>query len=171
MERRPKTHTQPLPRSKEALIDLLKRALELSEVEEIRVTPSEFHIRRSVHEDEEVLPKTDTSKLEIDPDFLLKSLELEELPIETKDDHPYLRLQHACSRIGAKGLSAIALLAPDGEWLSAFLGLDESRPERVLGLRAVYTVSPSYEEKIVVIGASSNFLIDARVGVIIDLGV
>jgi hypothetical protein len=170
-EKKPRTHTEPLPRSLEELVQLFKLGISLPDVEEIRVTASEFHIRRVVEDGQVVLPKESGLDEALDPDFVLGRIELEELPF-VPEAHPYRNIEAAMRQVMVRGLRPGFLFAPEGPWLSAYLDLPETPPiAHVFGMRVVYSHLETYQEKFVVVGGPTQYLTDASFGAIIDMGI
>lgn len=105
----------------------------------------------------------------MDFDDILGSVDLVELEFQP-DNHPYLQLYDATRRLVDRGLTVTAILAPDPDTLSAFLGLEEEEPEAVFGIRVIYMHSEKYPDKLVVVGGPTSYLLDLSNGVVIDIG-
>ena len=171
--RRLRMHVQPLPRTIEEIVALFKRVVELPHTHEIKLTPAEFSVQRMVADGESVVPSSEDEVAEIDPADLLTALEKSDALHQLKFDperHPYQALEFATRMITSFRLRPSHIVAPSGEWLSAFLDLTDPRPERVFGMQVVYTDKAIFEDKILVVGGPTTMLIDASVGVIINMG-
>lgn len=166
----PRTHVEPLPRSQEELVLRFKEAISLPSVEEITVTTSELRVRRSVLPDQEVFPKNAEQSDVYDPDLLLGVVELDDVPFNEKA-HPLLVLHAAMQKVLDRNLKPLYIVAPKGPWLCAYIGLEDQRLTHVYGMQVIETESPSYQERLVVLGSSTAYFADARYGVSIDLGV
>jgi hypothetical protein len=170
-EKKPRTHTEPLPRSIEELIRRFKQAISLSGVEEVKITPAEFSVRRLVEDGVDVLPKESGVEELPDPEFVLERLDLEELPFDP-GGLPTVQLVSATQRISSRRMNPVAIFAPEGPWISAFFGLPEDTPlTHLFGMRVIYSASETCQEKLVAVGSPTHYLTDATYGVIIDIGV
>lgn len=175
-ERRLRSDVRTLPRSPEELVLLFKRLIELPGIQRVEVTPQNIIVQRLISDNEQVIPDAgEGESTEIDIGFLLTSISkneaLIELPFEP-DRHPYHALLSATAHIHDKKLRPCFLIAPEGEWLGAYLGLPEGAvPESCFGMRVVYTRDEAFEDKLLVLGGPSNLLTDVSIGVAINLGV
>lgn len=167
-----KTHEEPLPASMDEVVNFFKKALTLQNVQKIVVTPKQFSVTRQVREGEPVLPEELVSETAIDVGALLRSVESEHYTFDP-EEHPYMCLVGACKRITDNNLYVSHILALEGEWLSAWLGLDyqPSGGSRVLGMKVVYADDEMLEGKVIVLGSpvSAGLLLDATHGVIVDM--
>lgn len=164
----PKTQTEPLPRSVEDLVAFFKSVIVLPCLEEIRVTPKSVSVRRLVEEGEPVLPRR--SEERPDPPFVLGRLELDHLPFDP-EAHPLLSLLDAMGRVTDRNLRPSHLLAPEGPWVAAYVGLPgDEPPSHLYGMEVLCSSADEFEEKMVVVGTSTGYLEDARFGVVIDMG-
>ncbi len=169
MEQKLKTAELNLPKNQEGVIALFKRVLVLPKTMDIRVTPSSFTVSRYVAGDEDVVPED----IDVIPDFefVTGKIAMEEIPFQP-GAHPYLVVEAAMRMLTDTGLKICGILAPDASMLVAYLGLDlEVAPEYVLGHRVIYTEKTPSLEKLVIVGGSSHYFIDATHGVIVDMGV
>ena len=165
-----KTHVEALPPDQDALLALFKRAIQLTGVEEIRITPEDgFLMRRQCEEDEKPWPTTDD--VEVDADFVLARLELEEVPFHP-DAHPLQTVAEAVRMVTTQGFIPSFFFAPEGGWVAAYMDLPATpAPTHVLGMRVATFHTDTYQEKFVVVGGPSNYLADACYGVIVDMGI
>ena len=167
-----RTHRQALPRGVDALLRLFKRAIQLSAVEEIKVTPEVFSVTRVMDEADpgEVFPK-ESADDDADPLYLLSKVELENAPFDP-EQHPFLALVAATRALGKTSSRVAAILAPDDGSFAAYFGLEaDERPELFLGMRVIYNQDEKYSDKLVVLGGPTAYLADVTNGVIIDMGV
>jgi hypothetical protein len=172
-----KTHKQALPRSVEGVVALFRHVVLLREVQEIRVTPTEFEVSRLLEADstEDVVPSP-AEKNDVEPEFLFKRLDLTHVEFNP-DRHPYLTLVKATEEMTEVNVRPIAVMAPSADLFAAFFGLDDgAQPPHFLGLRMIYGVfgesqDHNYADKIVVVGGPTPYLSDATHGFIIDIGV
>ncbi len=175
MDKTPRTHTEPFPRSVEELVALFKKVVTLPDVEEINVTSEGFRVRRLVGEDEDVIPRKGKLDEHLDPDFVLNQLALNDALVElpfVPDAHPYHNMEAAMQMLTDRDVRPAFFFAPEGPWVAAYFDLDKDPPPtHVLGLRIVYSKSETYREKFVVVGSSSGYLSDSSFGVIIDMGI
>lgn len=162
-----KTESQPMPKSLSGLLALLKSALALPRVDELRVTPKEVVVTRRIAAGETVWEKL--PDLEPDPVFLVENIERLEMPVDP-ERHPWHQLFDAMAVIQARRLSVMFVCAPAGGLFAAELGLDED-PEWLMGYPVHYTSNPLYAERAVIVGGTSPYLEDASLGVLITLGV
>lgn len=170
--RRLRTHTQPLPRTVEEIVALFKRVIELPDTYEIRITTAEFSVQRMVADGESVIPVLEAPQ-QVDAAFVLERVEasgnLSSLPFDP-DRHPYLSLELATRMLGAYRVKPTFMVAQTGESLSSFLALEEARPSSVFGMPVVYSDTPSFEDKLVVLGGPTALLTDVTHAIIIDMG-
>lgn len=165
-----RSKTLPLPRTKEQLLELLKRVLDLSELREITVTEQSVTVSRRVPGNAPVVPPTDDDET-VDGEFALHHLadNLDEYPF-APEEHPLFILRDVMARITNRGLRPNWVLAPAGGWLEAYLGLPEEPPAtHVFGMRVVLLRDQKYG-KLVVVGSPTNYLSDASYGVIVEMG-
>jgi hypothetical protein len=169
-------HTEPLPKSDDAVISLFKKALRLSAVMEIAVTPTEFRVSRTMDDDdsEPVFPKQITN-ITADLEFLLSKLdEMATLVngVFLPTENPYAVLRSVTKQITDQRLGVVAIMAPSGFLFADYFGLEEgSKPEAFMGIRVIYHDLPHYPDKLVVLGGPNTFVNDATYGVIVDPGV
>ncbi len=156
-----RVHAMPLPASREAIISTVKRMLDLSGVKKIEITSRRLAMTRAVRENEPIFPESDVPA---DPAFLLPRLDLVEI---ASAGHPFLTLERATATLGARGLKVAAIFAPRGLLLGAFLGRDDE-PKTVFGYDVVYTESPTFENKLLVVGGATAWVSDASHAVVID---
>jgi hypothetical protein len=173
-ERRLRTDQRVLPRTPEELVDLFKRTIDLPGLQKIEVTPTQFVVQRMVSDGEAVIPSGEESSA-VDPTFLLTTLQkgnaLHVLPF-APDRHPHMSLLEATDYVTGLRLRPTFLIAPEGEWLGAFLGLDEKAvPSSCFGMKVIYTRDESFADKILVLGGPTTLLTDVACGVVIDIGV
>lgn len=164
-----RAETVALPRTKELTLKLLGKLLDLSEIQEIVISPGDITVSRRVAENVPVVPSV--ADEDIDGDYVLHHLadDLEE-HVST-DEHPLLIIRDVMSRITLRGLRPNWILAPSGGWVEAFFGLPEEPPAtHVFGMRIIPLQDQEYR-KLVVVGSPTNYLSDAAFGVIVDMGV
>lgn len=170
--KRLRTHTQPLPRTVEEIVALFKRVIELPDTYEIRVTTNEFSVQRMVADGEPVLPSVVDAQ-QVDVAFVLERVEsagnLSSLPFDP-ERHPYLSLELATRMLGAYRVKPTFLVAQTGDSLSSFLALEEGKPQGVFGMPAIYSDTPAFEDKLVVLGGPTALLTDVTHAIIIDMG-
>lgn len=170
--RRLRTHAQPLPRTIEEIVALFKRVIELPDTQEIRITPAEFSVQRLVADGESVIPSVEVAQ-HVDAAFVLERVEasgnLSSLSFDPQR-HPYLSLELATRTLSAYRVKPTFLAAQRAEDLSAFLALEDPRPQSVFGMPVIYSDTPSFEDKLVVMGGPTNLLADVTHAIIIDMG-
>jgi hypothetical protein len=175
-ERRLRSDTRTLPRSPEELVALFKRLIELPGIQKVEVTPQNITVQRLISDQEQVIPEVGEGEAaEVDPIFLPTAISKNEALVELSFDperHPYHALLGATDMIHEKKLRPSFIVAPEGEWLGAYLGLPEGTvPESCFGMRVIYTRDDAFEDKLLVLGGLSNLLTDVSIGVAINLGV
>lgn len=170
--KRLRTHTQPLPRTVEEIVALFKRVIELPDTYEIRITTNEFSVQRMVADGEQVLSSVVDAQ-QVDPTFVLERVEssgnLSSLPFDP-ERHPYLSLELATRMLGAYRMKPTFLVAQTGDSLSSFLALDEGKPQSIFGMPVIYSDTPVFEDKLVVLGGPTALLTDVTHAIIIDMG-
>lgn len=171
--RRLRSEARSLPRSADELVALFRRVIELPRLQVIEVTGDKFTVSRLVAEGEAVIPE-EHDVVEVDADFVIRKVQeasgLVELPFEPQR-HPHMALLEATEMVVKQRLRPTFLIAPEGEWLSAFLGLPEGAiPESCFGMRVIYTENELFENKVLVLGGTTNLLTDVSYGVVIDMG-
>lgn len=168
-----KTHVEALPTSEDQLIGRVKRIVSLPGVQRITISGSSIEVIRACMEGEAVIP-ADIPDEVVDVMDLVNRVPKDDEPYDP-ETHPYLTLYSATDRISKKNLSVTHIIAPEGEWLAAWLGLDTNivGGSKVFGIRVVYTDNQLMEGKVVVLGSPnpSGILSDASYGVIIDMGI
>lgn len=171
--RRLRSDTRPLPRSADELVALFKRVIELPGIQKIEISQTQFVVARMVGDGELVVPDPG-EQVEVDAGFVLQRITEQDGLVELAFDptrHPYLSLLEATAMVNGQRLRPTHLIAPEGEWLAAFLGLPEdATPESCFGMKVLYTKSESFENKILVLGGPTNLLTDVSYGVAIDMG-
>lgn len=175
-ERRLRSDVRALPRSPEELVGLFKRLIELPGIQKVEVTPQNITVQRLISDQEAVIPEAGEGEAaEVDVSFLLTSITKTEMLVELPFDperHPYHALLGATAHIHEKKFRPSFLVAPEGEWLGAYLGLPEGTvPESCFGMRVIYTRDDAFEDKLLVLGGPTNLLTDVSIGVAINLGV
>lgn len=164
-------HSEPLPRSQELILQRFKQAIQLSGVEEIRITPKEFVVHRRM-EDEGPVFSDEPPDMEADAEFLLTKISenLVELP-KTDASHPYVDLAEATSQINRQRLHVCAILAPRN--LADVFGLEPgSEPDTFCGMKVIYhDLEEKYPDKLVLLGGPTRYISDATCGVIVDTGI
>jgi len=150
----------------------LKKVLVLPSVQKVEVTPSQISVFREVREGEAVVPGGDVAEVEVDIGDLIRSIELvnhEFIPGE----HPYISLERAARTLTEEDMFVTHILAPEGEWLSAWLSLDYVPPQegRVLGMKVMYSTSDMLDGRVLLLGSpsSAGLLVDTTNGIVIDM--
>lgn len=172
MDKTLQTHVEPLPRTKDELVELFKRAIELPNVDEVKISTREgFIVRRMVGDEEQVMPKPAEVE-ELDPDFVMQRLELDELDY-VNDEHPLQTLARGTREITVRGYLPSHFFTPAGEWVQAILDLPDgvAPPTHCLGMRVAEFQSEAFQEKFVLVGGPTHYLSDACFGVIVDMGI
>jgi hypothetical protein len=171
MEQSIRAHTEPLPGSIDEVVAFLKRVLVLPNVQKVEVTSTQISVMRQVREGEPVVP-VELLEDNVDVSALLKRLQPEQYPFDP-EEHPYFCLEGACRTITNKKLFVTHILAPEGEWLSGWLGLSyvPSNRSRVLGMQVVYANHELLEGRIVLLGSTSSSctLADVVHGIVVDI--
>jgi hypothetical protein len=170
-ERVVRTAILPLPRSLSQLVWLVQRMLSLPQLQRLEVATDGVTVERCVFPNEEVAPVA--SFPYPDAKFILRTVQelgaLHEMPFDP-EVHPYLALLEATNQIHKAGLRPCAIVAPDAEWLSAFLGIDDARTS-VFGMEVILAGEDVLDNRLVVLGGTSPFIFDASYGVIVVSGV
>lgn len=165
-EKKPRTHDEALPPTREKLVALFMASVALPDVQEIKVTPTSYSVTRLVADGEDVLPKSSADS--VDAEFLIQHTEHEELDPEP-DLHPYLLLEKAMRRLTERGLVPVCLLVPQGGLFPAFFALpDHDRLDHFMGVRVVY-FDDEEMTKIVVVGGRNPYFAEASLGIFIDM--
>jgi hypothetical protein len=150
----------------------LKKVLALPYVQRVEVTTAEIRVTRQVRDGEPVVPEDLVVEAAVDVGALVKRIQPEQYPFRP-DEHPYFCLEGATRTITERKLFVTHILAPEGEWLSAWMGLDyvPVQGARVLGMKIVYSDSDLLDGRIVLLGSASSagLLADTLHGVVIDL--
>lgn len=168
-EKNLRTKILPIPRSTDELIELFRQVLGLSNVQEFKVTPSGVTVQRFVEDGEDVIPG-EIHVSDIDADFVLKSVEQENLSFDP-EEHAYLRMKRAVQTLLNRRQRPCAVLAPNPEMFAAFLGLD-TPAETFFGFPILYLTSESMSgaDKCVVVGGPTDSIRDATHGIVVDMG-
>lgn len=164
-----RAQTVPLPRTKELTLKLLGKILDLSEIQEVVISPGDITVSRRVAENVPIVPSVDDE--DVDGDYVLRHLadNLEE-HVYT-DAHPLFVIRDVMNRITLRGLRPNWVLVPAGGWAEAYFDLPEEPPAtHVFGMRIIPLRDQEYR-KLVVVGSPTNYLSDASFGVIVDMGV
>jgi hypothetical protein len=164
-----KTHTEELPGSLEELVERFKSVITLPNVEEVRVTPTQFQVKRRVRSSSEVLPDPEEHK-QIDPAYVIDQVELVD-DGRHPEEHPWFHMRTAFDLIRGRGFTPSFLVAPSGGYVEAYFGFPEEPPkDTAMGLPILRTDNETCQHKLVVLGGTTTFLTDAKLGVVIDLG-
>lgn len=172
MEQSVRKHEEPLPSTFDGVISYLKKVLILPSVQKVEVTPSHITIFREVREGEVVVPSADVEEIEVAIGDLIKNLSLANYKY-TPGEHPYVCLERGVRILTNSDLFVTHILAPEGEWLSAWLDLDcvPEQGGRVFGMKVAYSPSDMLEGRVLLLGSpsSAGLLVDATQGLIIDM--
>ncbi len=165
-ERALRTQSFPLPRTAQDIALLVKRAVGLPHVQELRVTPRDVQIDRLVLPEEDILPP------ELVPgDLTAESIQaiLTSVPFPFEpDEHSYIRLVRAFRFVEARRMNVVAVLAPNPAEFQAFLGFEGEDMTSFFGV-PVYYFSEGVGDKVVLVGSGSD-LRGASLGVLVDMG-
>lgn len=168
-ERKARTQEIPLPETKDDLFAFFKRAITLSEVQQIVITTSTISVTRIVSDSDVVIPPAIQAEVP-DFEFLLGRIAsaLRVYPFRPTD-HPYTMLMNSADELARINLRPTHLVAPSEEILAAWVGRDKIRSNQVLGYKVLYT--QKYADKILLLGSSSNtgLLSDVVTGIIMDI--
>ncbi len=160
-----KSETRALPagpNAREALHQLLSKLLFLPKLEEIIINSSGVELSRAVQDEPVWPPELDGDTDLVGYDFILKRLELHELPVDVCKFPPEA-LQAAAEGLGNQ---IVGFLAPQGELAFAYFGLDGT-PPRLFGYPVLFGEAET--TKLVVVGGPTHFWSDAREGVVIEM--
>ncbi|HQP39405.1 MAG TPA: hypothetical protein PLI95_29685 [Polyangiaceae bacterium] len=168
-EKNLRTKILPIPRSTDELVELFRKVLGLANVQEFKVTPAGVTVQRRVDDGEDVIPG-ELHVSDIDADFVLKSVEQENLSFDP-EEHAYLRMTRAVQLLLNRRQRPCAVLAPNPELFAAFLGLD-TPAETFFGFPILYFTADSLAgaDKCVVIGGPTDSIRDAAHGIVVDMG-
>lgn len=168
-----KRHVEALPESKDLLLKRLATIVSLPNVQKVTIDTKEVEVLRQCRESEPVIPG-DVPDSVVDVADLIKRIEKDSHPFDP-EEHPYFVLEMSMRRISAKRLSVTHIVAPSGDWLAAWLGLDvDFRPgDKCFGLTVVYTDAELMSGKVLLLGSSNPAapLADVSYGVIIEMGI
>lgn len=167
-DRELRTRTRPLPDSMLDLVELFRRVMGLPYVQSVSVDTNTVTVSRYILEGEDVVPPP-LSIAELDGAFVLGRLNL--VPLDfVPDEHAYFRLVRACQAITDQKRVVVALMAPNPDLFSAFLGLEQNvrTGQAVLGHTVLY-FGHGYD-KFVVVGGRGPDPRDADIGIVVDMG-
>lgn len=169
----------PMPPNEKRLQSVVLMLLRLPRLLELKVTPKGIDVKRAVDLSvgEAVVPET---VLEVargeepdmpDVDFLLKSLELEQLA-DDKERHQLTTLVEMTERVRGRGLHAVAWYVARGDTLDSFLAQPEGTLSAYLLGVPVYYVDEDQlpEGKLLLVGATTAHSIDSAYGITADIG-
>lgn len=168
-----KTHTQPIAgMNNTEMLTVMKRALRRPYVMQLalKADPAVLEVSRWCNDGEDVLPPEDPkdSPNFLDLEFLVGRLEAHVIDAEM---HPMHQLFAAMQAIRATKHTPVRMVAPPGGMLSAFLGVsDSSDMPYCFGVPVSYVSDPLVQEKILLVGSTSEYLEDAASVAILDLG-
>lgn len=171
------TQRIPLPTGEKRLLETIAMALRLSQLLELKVTPTGIEVRRGVGEDEPAVPET---LLEVargvdppaaDVDLLLRQLDIESLPFDP-GRHQLTTLVEMTARVRARQLFCSAWYVAEGDDLDRFLAQPEGTlSAELLGLPVHYVPEDQLPQgKLLLVGSSTRHSIDAAYGVLADIG-
>lgn len=169
-------HSEPLPRSGDALLALFKRSMQLPSVTEVVVTPTEFRVSRALEDDDEVVFPKETAGPDADLEHLLAKITsmdgLEEAVVDPRCN-PYIILRNVTKTVTDRLLRVVALVVPRGPLFADYFGLEEgAMPDSFMGIRVTYhDFADRYPDKLVVLGGPTIYFNDATLAVIVDTGV
>lgn len=168
-----KRHTEALPETKDLLLKRLATIFTLPNVQKVTVDNKEIEVLRQCRESEPVIPG-DVADSVVDLADLIKRINKDSHPFDP-EEHPYYVLEQAMRRITSKHLSVTHIVAPDGGWLAAWLGVDFDfrAGDKCFGMTVVYTNAELMSGKVVLLGSSNPAapLVDVSYGVIIEMGI
>lgn len=169
-------HSEPLPRSGDALLALFKRAMQLPSVVELVVNPTEFRVSRALEDDDEAVFPKETAGPDADFEHLMaKIAEADGLTEAAVDPtlNPYLVLRNVTEEITDDNARVVAIIAPRGPLFSDYFGLaEDTMPDSFMGIRVTYhDLVDRYPGKLVVLGGPTIYFNDATRAVIVDTGV
>lgn len=168
-----KRHTEALPETRDQLLKRMALIFSLPNVQKVTVDNKEIEVLRQCRESEPVIPGSIPDSV-VDVADLLKRIEKVDHPFDP-EEHPYYVLEQAMRDITSRKLSVTHAVAPSGDWLAAWLGVNfEIRPgDRVFGMTVAYTEAELMSGKVVLLGSSNPAapLSDVSYGVIIEMGV
>lgn len=167
-----KTHRVPMQKlSPDDLVSLVKRSIQLSLVQEIKISSEGFYLSRMMEDEDEAVLPTAGADDGVDMDFVLSRIDLENAKFDP-EANPYLVLVEATAKMTDDKLKVSALLVPKSDTFVDYFGLpeDEGIPAAFMGIRVVEHTSTQYDGKLVVIGGPTIYLTDATRGIIIDMG-
>lgn len=166
MELRTETLQLPTgPDARERLVRILSAAVGLSNVNQVVINGSGVALTRAV--DGPVWPLEMIEGMDTDLvgyDFILKRIELQELPVE-RCAFPPDALQAAAELLGNQ---IVGFLCPPGEAGPAYFGL-EGTPAVIFGYPVIY--GDSETTKLIVVGGPNHYWSEAREGVVVELEV
>lgn len=174
----PRVQRLPLPANETRLRQLVLELLKLDRLLELKLTPRGIEVQRAVEPDEPVVPET---MIELGqgldppvPDFeaLLKHLPLMESLDFDLERHPLTTLIMLSTKVYARRLRPAGWFIVEGDQLDAFLGQDEGTvPSELFGVPVHYVPQEQLPEgKIVLLGSTTGYAIDAVYGVGADIG-
>lgn len=170
-----KTAAIALPDSRDKIVQLISRMLDLPKVQEISIRTDGVFLKRAVAENEAVLPPEDVQE-DVTPEImndLLARLEDNGLVFHQKLEeriHPYIDLIRAYRKVESRKLSVTHIVTQPGGWVQAFLGLESTDNERIFGAEVLEIDSDLLEDKIVVLGCPLPTVASCVYAVVLNIG-
>jgi hypothetical protein len=172
-----KSQRLSMPATERRMQETVLSILRLPRLLELKVTKGGIEVKRSVEGDEEIVPRTLADVAEgIEPDvpdadFLLKHIELHELSLD-RERHPLTTLVKMCDHVKHRGLFCVGWYVANGDSLDWFLGQDKGTvPNFLFGIPVHYVPDDQVPEgRLVLVGAKSQYAIDASYGISADIG-
>lgn len=167
-----------LPSSLERLQEVVMMCLRLPALLELRVTHDGVDVKRGVSDGELVVPETirelgqGAEPPQVDTEFLLRALALEELPFEP-DRHPLHTFRDMMDRVSQiQQLYPVLWLSPRGDSLDAYMALPQgTMPRMLFGLPVHYVDEDQLPGgRLLLVGSTTRYVVDASYGVTADIG-
>ena len=172
MDQSIRSHSEPLPQTLDEVMAYLTMVLSLPNVRKVEVTPERIQILRQVREGEAVVPSDMAIEGPADVPTLMRTVDMDQYPFDPQE-HPYWCLEGAMRKITDRHMFVTHILAPQGEWLSAWLDLSyiPAQGSRLLGVKVIYSDSDLLDGKVVLLGSinSAGLMTDVINGIVIDL--
>lgn len=170
------TQRLPMPPTEAYLQQVVSLLLRLPKLTEVRVSVSGIEVKRTI-EDEPVVPETivelSRGLVPEEPELqlLLKNVELEVLPY-APDRHQLTALILMTEKVRQRGVYATAWYVTEGDGLDFFLAQPRGTvPAYLFGLPVHYVAEEQLPVgKLLLLGSTTRYTIDATYGVITDIG-